>query len=145
VRRTSDLRRHAVGRGAARRRHRGLRHAHQCRLQDLRPNASQPRAALRASAAALTPPGMARRCYPGADNETTPMRWIAVTLFAGALIPASVTAEPEKNEAWCIRTGEGVLNCEYKTRSDCQFALELMTFPGWSCVANLRACEFRPR
>jgi hypothetical protein len=53
-------------------------------------------------------------------------------------MPETAAAEPAKNEAWCIRTGEGVLNCEYKTRADCQFALELLTFPGWTCVANPR-------
>jgi hypothetical protein len=66
------------------------------------------------------------------------MRWISVALFASAFMPETAAAEPEKNEAWCIRTDQGVLNCEYKTRADCQFALELVAFPGWTCVTNPR-------
>ncbi len=66
------------------------------------------------------------------------MRWIVLILLATGLTPRTAAAEPEKNEAWCIRTGEGVLNCEYKTKAACDFALELVAFPGWTCVANPR-------
>jgi hypothetical protein len=66
------------------------------------------------------------------------MRAIVTLLLAIALDTAPAAAEPVKNEAWCIRTHEGVLNCEYKTRDACQFALELVAFPGWSCVPNPR-------
>jgi hypothetical protein len=58
-----------------------------------------------------------------------------LTVTAG-LMTESASSAPAPNEMWCYRTGEGVLNCEYKTRAACDFILELVTLPGATCVRN---------
>ena len=73
---------------------------------------------------------------PRNTKEIDAMRWIVLVTFAAGLTTGPALAEPVKNEAWCIRTGEGVLNCEYKTKAACDYALELVAFPGWTCLRN---------
>jgi hypothetical protein len=64
------------------------------------------------------------------------MRWIVVVMLAAALTADEASSEQYGNGAWCVQTAQGVLNCAHKTKAACDYALELVAFPGAKCVPN---------